>query len=142
MMQDVFAQIRQNARDYVPIAVIEDFIHRISQWEPQIKASFQQISQSDAATGLEFGAWLERGLLDLTASADGVVTTLIPIGSITSLRLKEEGGQVSLEVGTSGQVQLGYQASSDAARNELKSYFLRLQELLFRTSEAGPPALR
>ncbi len=142
MMQDVYAQIRQNARDYVPIAVIEDFIHRISQWEPQVKAHFQQITQSDAGTGLEFGAWLEKGLLDLTASANGVTTTLIPLGSISSLRLKEEGGQVGLEVGTAGQIQLAYQAASDVARNDLKSYFLRLEELLFRPAEAGPAALR
>ncbi len=146
MMQDVYALIRQNARDYVPIDIIEDFIQRVARWEPQIKAHFHQVTQSDGETGLELGAWVERGLLDLTAASKGeVTTTLIPLESIASVRLREEAGRVTLEVSTTGQVQLAYQASGDTSRRDLKAYFTHLEEILrepARRPAAGPSPSR
>lgn len=137
MLEEVYTAVKKNARDYLPIDRIEDFIQRVSRWEPQIQSWFYQITQSGDEAMLEFGACLERGLLDIIVGPKQVATTLVPFRSVTSARIREEPGQVTLDVSTAGQVQLSYQATQDASRQDLKDYFGVLEKILARQPEKG-----
>lgn len=128
-IKNIAKEIKDQAKDFMPIEAINDFISLISPWESRIRAFFFQIKSGETAT-LEFGAHLGKIVVDFTYSQNQYQINHLTLSSLDWLQRTETGQFTALSLNSGGSQALLYQAEGTDARERLKNYATHLENIL------------
>ncbi|MBN2735597.1 MAG: hypothetical protein JXR70_01360 [Spirochaetales bacterium] len=128
-MKNISKEIKDQARDFMPIEAINDFISLISPWEDRIQSFFFQIKSGETPT-LEFGAHLGKVVVDLTYSQNQHQINHLTLSTLDWLQRTETGQYTALSLNSGGSQALLYQAEGSDSRQRLKDYATHLENIL------------
>jgi len=132
-MEKLYSTIREEAKEFLPVEKINDFINLISLWNTKIKEYFFQITGQGDTTKLELGCQTENVLVDITFSKNESKVNILVLKYIDWIQYTESNEATELSIHCSGRQAFYYRASTNENRENLKTYanhLLSLQEEL------------
>lgn len=114
--------IKNAAKDFLPVEIINEFIALIQPWEKKLTQYFFQITGKDDPPKLEFGCHAGNVLVDITFSEKERSTNVIAISHVGRIEYSETGESVRLSIHCSGNQAYLYESSTHENREYLKDY--------------------
>ena len=115
-------QIKNAAKDFLPIEVINEFIALIQPWETKINKYFFQITGKNEPPKLEFGCHSGKVLVDITFSEKEKNTTIIALKDVGRIQLRETGDIAQFSIICNGNLALFYESSTHENKEYLQNY--------------------
>ena len=122
IIKELQTQIKNAAKSFLPVEVINEFIALIYPWEMRLSHYFFQITGKDDPPKLEFGCHAGKVLVDITFSEKEKSTTVIALRHVGRVQYRETGENVQLSINCYGNLTLFYESSTHENREYLKTY--------------------
>lgn len=130
-------QIKNTAKNFLPVEVINEFIALIQPWEKKLNTYFFQITGKDDPPKLEFGCHAGKVLVDITFSEKEKSTNVIALEHVGRIEYRETGESVQLSIHCSGNQAYLYESSTHENREYLKSYADHIAQIVGEPEKWG-----
>ncbi|MBN2443763.1 MAG: hypothetical protein JXJ04_20545 [Spirochaetales bacterium] len=121
-IKKLYTLIKNTAKDFLPVEIINEFIALIQPWEAKLDGYFFQITGKEDPPKLEFGCHSGKVLIDITFSETEKSTNILVLERVDRIQFRETGDVVQLSIYSSGNTALFYESSTHENKEFLKSY--------------------
>jgi len=138
-MRTLQTLIKNAAKDFLPVEIINEFIALIEPWGANLYKYFFQITGKNDPPKLEFGCHTGKVLVDITFSEKEKNVNVITLQHVGRIEFKDNNETVQLSIHCSGNQALFYESSTHENREYLKDYADHIA-LIISNPVTGNPA--
>jgi hypothetical protein len=128
-MKELYSKIKSEAKEFISVEQINNFISLISPWEKNIGRYFFQFTGKGDLPTLEFGCHAGKVLLDITFSEKTSKVNILTLQFVDWIQLIETGETLELSINCNGNRAFYYQASTHENKEHLKDYAMYIASI-------------
>jgi hypothetical protein len=137
-MKELYSKIKNEAKEFIAVEKINNFISLISPWEKTIGRYFFQFTGKGELPTLEFGCHAGNVLLDITFSEKTSKVNVLSLKFIDWIQIIDTGETLELSINCSGNRAFYYQASTQENKDHLKDYAMYIASIAGNQEKWNP----